>query len=402
MLIQQNWQALKPLLAQYQIQPNRDEILIRYAQGALARAEKDYPQAVKLYQQITVDNPNLIYPQFDLGVMLFENKQYLQAEQTLKQVQPYLSVEMQKLTDRYLQAIEQAQGWQMDFRLQYIQTDNVNNASSQREIQLGGMTFIKEEGSLPQKATGFRYGIGASKETNLSGHYFLTLNGDIGGVHYWDNQDYNEKSLYFSTGLKYRSYIHTASISPFWEQNWLGSARYSQNYGVNIAYSRELSDKFSLSNRFTHTQKRYKDKNTAARYDGYLNGLNSTLYYYLNPNITLFVGADFQREINRDKAESSNKWGGNIGTILRAKQIGLRLSGGYFKRHFRANNFYTQNQYKRLDKERQFNASIWHEKLQWKGFVPKLNYKYRRIDSNIPQFYARQNSEWFMTVEKVF
>ncbi|UKH19234.1 DUF560 domain-containing protein [Actinobacillus pleuropneumoniae] len=38
--------------------------------------------------------------------------------------------------------------------------------------------------------------------------------------------------------------------------------------------------------------------------------------------------------------------------------------------------------------------------MQWQGFVPKLNYRYRKIDSNISAFYSRSSSEWFMTVEK--
>ena len=40
--------------------------------------------------------------------------------------------------------------------------------------------------------------------------------------------------------------------------------------------------------------------------------------------------------------------------------------------------------------------------MQWKGFMPKLNYRYRKIDSNIPEFYSRKSGEWFLSVERSF
>ncbi|HDL2144918.1 TPA: DUF560 domain-containing protein, partial [Mannheimia haemolytica] len=40
----------------------------------------------------------------------------------------------------------------------------------------------------------------------------------------------------------------------------------------------------------------------------------------------------------------------------------------------------------------------WH----WQGIVPKLNFRYQKIDSNIADFYSRQNKEVFFTLEKLF
>ena len=75
--------------------------------------------------------------------------------------------------------------------LQYTQTDNVNNASSQQDIVLGGLRFKKDAESLPQKAHGFRYGVGVNRELNVGGNHFVTANGRFSGVHYWDKQDYS-------------------------------------------------------------------------------------------------------------------------------------------------------------------------------------------------------------------
>lgn len=36
-------------------------------------------EAVDLYRELLSERPDLVYPRFDLGVMLFEDKQYREA-----------------------------------------------------------------------------------------------------------------------------------------------------------------------------------------------------------------------------------------------------------------------------------------------------------------------------------
>ena len=56
----------------------------------------------------------------------------------------------------------------------------------------------------------------------------------------------------------------------------------------------------------------------------------------------------------------------------------------------------------RKDHEYQANASIWHNKIAWKGLVPYLNFRYLKIDSNMSGFYSRKNMQTFVSVEKQF
>ena len=400
-VVKQQWHLLKQILPLYQQQANYDETLYRYAMGAMLWAEKEYAQAISLYQQILDEKPELAYPRFDLGVMLFENKQYRQAKAELEHAKPELSPQMQQLTERYMQAMAERQSWQPDMELQYTQTDNVNNASSQQDIILRGLRFKKDEESLPQKAHGFRYGVGVNRELNISGNHFVTANGRFSGVHYWDNQDYSEKSLYASLGYRYRSALQAVGFSPFFEQNWLGSPRYSKNYGAVADFRRELTAYWAISGSFSHTQKRYADASVARRHNGYLNGVSLTLSYQAKPNWLLFSGVEGSVDRSKDKAESSLRRGVNIGSVWKLKEFVSHISLRYVKRDFRAENFYFPTK-KRQDKEYSLNVSIGNNRLQWLGFVAKLNYRYRKIDSNIPEFYSRKSGEWFISVEKDF
>lgn len=396
-VVKQQWGILKQTLPLYQSQLQHDVTLYRYALGAMLRAERNHKQAIRLYRQIVDEKPELAYPRFDLGMMLFENKQYHQAKAELERAMPDLSPPMQQFAQRYLATMNERQGWKADVEWQYTQTDNVNNASSQQDILLGKLRFKKDKDSLPQKAHGFRYGLGLSREINVAGNHFVTLNSRFGGVHYWDNQDYSEKSLYAALGYRHRSVL----LTPFFEQNWLGVPRYSQNYGITADLHRELTALWSLSGTLSHTQKRYADANIARRHNGYINGATLALSYQAKPNWLLFGGIEGSMDRSKDKAESSLRRGVNIGTVWQIKDFATRLSLRYVKRYFRAENFYFPMK-KRQDKEYGFNASLWYNKMQWKGFMPKLNYRYRKIDSNIPEFYSRTSGEWFVSVERNF
>ncbi|OOF45975.1 surface lipoprotein assembly modifier [Rodentibacter trehalosifermentans] len=400
-VVNQQWGLLKKLLPLYHAQFDHDATLYRYARGAMLRAERQYVEAISLYQQIVNEKPDLAYPRFDLGVMLFENKQYRQAKAEIERAMANLSPQMQGLALRYLQEMEKRQGWQVDAELQYTQTDNVNNASDQREIILGGLRFQKDEESLPKKAHGFRYGFGLNREVNVAGNHFVSFNSYFNGVHYWDNQDYSEKSLYGALGYRYRSALQSFGLMPFFEQNWLGSPRYSKNYGVTANFHRELTALWSISGSLSHAQKRYAESNVARRHNGYINGASLSFSYQAKPNWLIFGGLEGSLDRSKDKAESSSRVGGNIGSVWEIKDFVTRVSLRYVKRNFQAENFYLPKK-KRQDKEYSFNATVWHNKLQWRGFIPKLNYRYRKIDSNIPEFYSRKSGEFFVSIEKNF
>ncbi|WP_308025413.1 surface lipoprotein assembly modifier, partial [Neisseria oralis] len=226
-VIRQDWDALTDLLAQYRTRPDRDQILYDYALGALRRSQLRHDEAVALYRGIVLRQPDLAYPRFDLGVMLFENKQYREAAAELERAKPDLQPDMQQLADHYLKAVKDAQSWQPEASLQYEATDNVNSASATEIIEWGGRQWHKTADSLPQSAHGFRYGLGLSREINLGGHHFAygNLSGD--GVHYWDNREFNEQSVNLAAGYKNRSITRSFGIVPFAEQNWLGGSRYN-------------------------------------------------------------------------------------------------------------------------------------------------------------------------------
>ena len=401
-VIRQDWDALTDLLAQYRTRPDRDQILYDYALGALRRSQLRHDEAVALYRGIVLRQPDLAYPRFDLGVMLFENKQYREAAAELERAKPDLQPDMQQLADHYLKAVKDAQSWQPEASLQYEATDNVNSASATEIIEWGGRQWHKTADSLPQSAHGFRYGLGLSREINLGGHHFAygNLSGD--GVHYWDNREFNEQSVNLAAGYKNRSITRSFGIVPFAEQNWLGGSRYNRSFGAHADFSRRLNARWRVMLNAGYVRKHYQDHRMAARYDAEMPLAGATLLYTAPKNWLFYGGADWSHDITKEAEQASVRKGVRLGMVkFFSDGLGLRANLRYTRRTFDAPGELVYR-FIRKDREYQANASIWHDKIAWKGLVPHLNMRYLRTDSNMSGFYSRRNMQWFVSVEKQF
>ena len=401
-VIRQDWDALTDLLVQYRTRPDRDQILYDYALGALRRSQLRHDEAVALYRGIVLRQPDLAYPRFDLGVMLFENKQYREAAAELERAKPDLQPDMQQLADHYLKAVKDAQSWQPEASLQYEATDNVNSASATEIIEWGGRQWHKTADSLPQSAHGFRYGLGVSREINLGGHHFAYGNLSSDGVHYWDNREFNEQSVNLAAGYKNRSITRSFGIVPFAEQNWLGGSRYNRSFGAHADFSRRLNVRWRVMLNAGYVRKHYQDHRMAARYDAEMPLAGATLLYTAPKNWLFYGGADWSHDITNEAEQASVRKGVRLGMVkFFSDGLGLRANLRYTRRTFDAPGELVYR-FIRKDREYQANASIWHDKIAWKGLVPHLNMRYLRTDSNMSGFYSRRNMQWFVSVEKQF
>lgn len=399
-ILSQNWENLAPLLSRYQQMPNVDPLLWHYAQAALAYAKKDHHSAIFHYRQLLARNPNLVYPRFDLALVLAEDQQFREAEREFSRIQANLSPDLGKIAANTQMQIAENERWQPDFYLQYTQTNNVNNASSSPIVNVNGRIFRKNEENLPQSAKGIRYGFGLNKLQNLRGNHFVGLGLNYSGIYYWDNQDYREQSLSISPNYSYRTARYRLSFSPFIEQNWLGSSRYNYQFGATVSGLRYLNSQWLVSGSFTHLQKRYFDELTASRYNSYQHQISGGLQWQAVKNWRFFANLDGSREIAREKAQTSNKWLARVGAVYQGEKWATQASLGFGKRYF-ADKHYLFG-YKRQDKEYQVNLAVWNRTWHWQGIVPKLNFRYQKMDSNIADFYSRQNKELFFTLEKLF
>lgn len=399
-IMQQQWDKLIDLLLQYQQQPNYDQSLVHYALANFYYAKQDYSAAIYHYRTLLKQHPEIIYPRFDFAVTLFEDFQYPSATEQFQQLLPTLSGSMQTLAQQYYAELQKQQRWQMNVNFQYIQTDNVNQASSDKIIELNGKRFIKTPDSLPQKANGIKYQVEIQRLIALKDHHFIQPELHYNGIYYWNNQDYNEQTFHIGLSYIYRQAFSSWQITPFIDKNWFGHSNYSNYIGSSFTHYQTFLNKYSIQNQFSYTNKRYQDPLLAERYNGHQYDASTLLSWKISHSSLLFTGIGLQRDLVKEKASSSRKWQIILGGQSLNHIVGHQLTFRYSQRNFDAPHYIFQ--YERKDKEYQIDYALWSPKLVWKGFIPKLHFHYEQIDSNIPVFYSRKNHTIFLTVEKTF
>ena len=400
-LIRKNWAFLNKLLPVYAKIKGHDPVLLSYARGALYRHQGQHSKAIAEYRSILAHDPSLVYVRFDLAAMLFENKQYEAAEDQFRKVKSAdLPEQLNLSVENYLEAIQKKTAWRFNAGINYQYNDNVNNASEMRDVQIGSLVFKKDQDSLPKSANGVGYSLGIGKDINIQDQHYLTLNASVHGISYWNNQDFSERTVHLDAGYKYQNFQSWFSVAPFVEQNWLGENRYGFNHGVNIEYGRWLNNKNQLIGAYSFVKKDYEQENMD-RYEGELHRVALTGAHFYSPTLIFIGGLDAQWDILNGKDESSDKYGVRAGVIKEwSNGISGRMNLRYARRTFHEAHFFMSKV--RKDNEYQVDLSLWHRKIHWQGITPKINYRYLKIDSNIPEFYTRDSQQWFLSFEKTF
>lgn len=399
----QHWDILQELLDIYTTMPAFDGILSEYAKGAMLRKQGNQAGAIAKYKSILASRPELSYVKLDLALMLAEDKQFKEADKLLAELQTAnITPTVLAVVQRVRADIKEYGRWKPSLTFNYESTDNVNNASPDKVITWLGRQWQKSDSSLPQSAHGVRYGVGVNKTTNITGNHNAVIEGDVSGVYYWDNKDYNERSVRLAGGYYYANIKRNWRIMPFFEQNWLDNDKYNQQTGMSLGYNQGVGKNSRIQLGATFTHKSYDNAQLAKRYDGNMTSLTSTITHKLDNNTLIYGGIDGSFDDTEDKELASTRYGIRGGVIQEFDGgLGLNASVRYAKRDFDAPSTLVY-QFTRQDNEYQAALSAWHKKLAWYGLRPQFNIRYIKINSNMPAFYSRDGLSYFMSIEKSF
>lgn len=392
--------TLERLLAEKPTE-NEDPLLRLDAQAALALHHRDVPKAIEAYQTILQQSPDSHGVRFDLAASLFQDKRYREAEREFQQVKQNTSeaTAWQAKADQYLTAIQKSEAWQPEIAANYVQTNNVNNATENETFEFNGITFRKRSNDMPQSAQGMAYQVGVGREKNVGGHHFLGAGVGVGGVHYFGKPEFSEQNAHLEFNYRHKSAKQTVGISPFVSQYWVDGSRSYHGVGGRVDYARQLGKTWWGNVSAEHEQIRYHDPNYQRYYDGFTNSASARISKQLSKNTVLFVGAQTEKVHRNARSESSTAHGVHAGVRYNNKSWGTRLYVRYQDRKF--DDVHDLFQSRRHDQEWRAVASIHHKKLSWKGVTPELNYSYKRDNSNI-DLYDRTSGQTYVSLIKQF
>lgn len=391
-------ELIPDLVAMYKKYQYHDPILIDYALGEYAHYQQDYTEAINIYQKLLEKYPNINKIRYKLAQWQFEDKSFNSAKQNFSQLQqqklPYF---IQKRIAAYQYAIQQDNEFDFEMGVNFLNENNINNASSQPYIYLANRRFNKSPDSLPQKGKGFAYYINLEKSFNIADHQKFLFNNLLSGKYYWNNKKYNDIENRALVGYQYQNAKNRMSISPLFEKRWFDQKQYSHSYGLRFENDIKLANKWQSSFAFEYTKTNYKNKSNPH----YKQLYSTTLVYLADSKKYFYIGSDVLLDNTINLQEKSRRYAIRMGwkqdwDYYVSTKIGIQFAKRFFKE-----KEYLFNK-KRFDTEYDLTLNIWKRDFSIFGVVPKIQYKYHKTRSTIPDFYSFKKQQINLLFEKDF
>jgi len=158
---QRQWTALSSQLAEYETHPRADPLLVLYARGALYRHQKRYRAAIAAFSELLNAQPELHHIRLDLALMQMEDKQYSEAIRTFEGLvnSPQVPSQIRQLAEAYQKRVQKFYRLDVTFSSNFTRNDNVNQASAERILSIGGRDFVRADESMPKVGHGLNYAI---------------------------------------------------------------------------------------------------------------------------------------------------------------------------------------------------------------------------------------------------
>lgn len=398
-LLTGNEQGTALLLPVFKQQQPQHIFYISWGDAVIARSHGRHAQAAALYRRVLAIQPQATAAQLQLAVTLYENYDNRAAEREFMALKQYAAKEpvLEKLTDRYLQALHNRSKWKFSGKLNYLDDNNVNNAPA-AGTRIGHWTT-----SAPESAKGAGYYASARKKIPLTGNFWSATEIYGYGRYYPDNHKYDEATIRTASGISYYDAGTEISLLPFFEQSWYAGGysaqrrslkRYHHTYGGRAEINQRVSHRWLISAAAEYGSQKYISRDYLTN----KNILFSALIQYVpEAGRYLFAGSDYYQENTSDKDSAFRRksirfgWGERWGRGLSSSVTGSYARRSYFTRDFfgikRNNNEYT------------LMTSLWHDNINLLGFTPVLVWSYSKNGSNHP-FYRYEKNRLYVEIER--
>lgn len=395
--------VIKKLLPIYQKFPTQDRLLVLFAQAKIAKSEGKYSDAITYLRQMLAISPDLTPVRIKLGIVLFLEQQDNSAKEQFNKALSDLTLpsDIQDLVNQYLLALEKRDSWNVKLSVRYLNEENVNNASSSLNIE--NTAFVKGRTMLPQKANGVGYTLGLERDFNLLNAHYLHFENYLLGKNYWDNHDYDDIINRTYLGYRNKNAKQNWSILPFYEQQWYGNHRYKWAGGVRAEYRDWVAKNWQISTALEYSRNHYHSNTN-------LNGNNKlasfTLVWQRNPRQFFYTGFDFSRETTLERSYSYDLktarvgWGQEWSWGI-SSRVNTSISNREYKADLRLGSVFSFSK-PREDNIYSVGVTVWKRDWHLWSVTPKLNYSWKKQDSNFDSLYSYSDSSINLFFEKSF
>ena len=409
-LARRQWADARRFLKAYLALPERDPMLVHYAQGQLARQDGDLRAAERSYRQLLVLQPGFMPGRIELARVLFEDQRDREAEAAFRAVLVDMpnddarAVGVRRTVESFLAALKRRRSWTGQFALGPGWNSNINQASGSYACLLPGpegICFFDRKTPDPLGAATVSFETVLNRRLPLRGSGGLTFRGMAYGELYPEEGRYNQATFVAQAGLDYRTARLAFGVAPSLDVGTMGAERLYEAPGLHAEVSRALGASTLVKLEGDYKAMRYS-RAAFASLDGDQVSLFLTAWRGLSGGWTVFGGMDL---LDKDADRAVNAY----------RQAGLRLgaatptmkgfNGTLFAsaRRKRWDAVNETLEARRRDDEQSFTAIL--RAPRWKtpgGFTPSLTVQYAKVASSIDWLFSYEKTAASLKLERVF
>lgn len=322
-LQRQDWPGAARLLEAYRCFADRDPMLTRYAEGALARAQGDLEKAEARYRALLALRGDFLPGQLELARVLFENRKDREARRAFDNIRARLKAQgaraagVLRTVEAFLGALRERRGPRGAIALGLGYNSNLNRSSASRACLLAaanGVCLLQRATPAPIEAPGLNFEGRVGARLPLAGHHGLSLRAVAYGDVYPGHREFSQITLNTQLGYDHQTARDTLSLGPTFDAALSGLELFHTAVGGRAAWTRLFSGNAGAS-----VEARLRDFTHRPATFGFDDGLSAEVFLTgwrgWSGDWTLIGGADFSA---KQAAERPNAW----------RQAGLRAGLG--------------------------------------------------------------------------
>jgi len=409
MLARQQWTLARGFLQEYRQLPDRDPLLLHYAQAMLYRSDAQHAQAIAEFTALLALQPDFMLARLELARTLFEDQQDVEARSLFDSIQASLAVEdprnagVRQTVALFQQALRNRARIEGSFALGPQWNDNLNRSSASRIClyQLGDECLLDRQTPAAVSGEGIEYDATLGKRVALAGHHGVYMRSLLYGQVYRDGSEYNEASFAAQAGYSYRSARQRVSLAPTFDYYRWGAQTLYAGWGVHAEWSWTPRPRHLLRLEADSKALRYRNDSLAGNYDGSVNMLSLTYFNALSQRWTLFAGADVADSGARQHINAYLQRGLRAGAVLQWPE-GVSTTAMVSLRERRHDAFNAAVDRRREDIEQNYTLVIKASRWAMAGFVPVLTLRRNVTRSNVGWLYSYDKNVASLKLERVF
>lgn len=364
-------------------------IQAKFLLATIYAGKEKYDDAIKLYEDILIEDPKAARVRLDLALALFRNKSYYRSNYHFRLAisDPSIPDEVRKNAQQFLYQIRRDRIWNAWASFSLASDSNLNQSpgSSIECIQTVYGPLCRQR-EAKKSGTGFNYEFGGNYDLKLTDNFRWRNLADIIMVEYHGSV-FDRRIMRFESGPRYIFHHGDIFLGATYLKTFLSHKGYLDAPGAKLDVNYDFSSVITLFNSISYQKNNYAS--AYSDYSGSTRSIYPTLYYsFLGKNYLAFK-TGFEQNKTKATIQSNNSYtiGAGIGTVL-PYGFGVYAEEALIKVNFNKKSWFLNSEgsfeeLKRRENYYRTYLSFYNSTIRYKGFTPTLSYIYTKKISNV-------------------